>query len=131
MAPQGGKARAKHATKRSAHRAHAVVAGAAVASRACCVALSFASAMLIQPYDRSNRPAAFPPLQALCNWDGVYFTAIAERGYAYEQEFAFFPLLPTLAGALSRVLRVSPCLAAVLVRWVAGAHTQRVSPSGS
>ncbi|RYE97673.1 MAG: hypothetical protein EOO41_03235 [Methanobacteriota archaeon] len=38
------------------------------------------------------------PVQAylapLANWDGIHFTAIAERGYAYEQLHAFFPGWP-------------------------------------
>ena len=34
-------------------------------------------------------------------WDSFYFTHISEEGYIYEQEHAFFPLLPLLARGLS------------------------------
>ena len=34
-------------------------------------------------------------------WDTFYFTHISEEGYIYEQEHAFFPLLPLLARGLS------------------------------
>src|SRR5437763_5830782 len=34
-------------------------------------------------------------------WDTFYFTHISEEGYVYEQEHAFFPLLPLLARGLS------------------------------
>lgn len=33
-------------------------------------------------------------------WDAVYFRRISERGYAYEQETAFFPGLPGLLAIL-------------------------------
>jgi len=34
-------------------------------------------------------------------WDSFYFIHISEEGYIYEQEHAFFPLLPLLARGLS------------------------------
>ncbi|RIA90519.1 Glycosyltransferase Family 76 protein, partial [Glomus cerebriforme] len=34
-------------------------------------------------------------------WDTFYFTHISEEGYIYEQEHAFFPMLPLLARGLS------------------------------
>jgi len=34
-------------------------------------------------------------------WDSFYFVHISEKGYVYEQEHAFFPLLPLLARCLS------------------------------
>ncbi|KAK9760005.1 ER membrane glycoprotein subunit of the GPI transamidase complex-like protein [Basidiobolus ranarum] len=34
-------------------------------------------------------------------WDAFYFVHIAEEGYIYEQEYAFFPLLPLLMKGIS------------------------------
>lgn len=34
-------------------------------------------------------------------WDAFYFLHIAENGYVYEQEHAFFPMLPMLARLVS------------------------------
>jgi phosphatidylinositol glycan class V len=34
-------------------------------------------------------------------WDSFYFLHIAENGYVYEQEHAFFPMLPMLARLVS------------------------------
>lgn len=34
-------------------------------------------------------------------WDAFYFLHIAENGYVYEQEHAFFPLLPMLSRLVS------------------------------
>lgn len=38
------------------------------------------------------------------NWDGVYFSWIAEHGYTYEHFHAFFPLYPLLVRVLSTAL---------------------------
>ena len=40
------------------------------------------------------RHTASTQLSRLLVWDSVFFTEIAKRGYAYEQFYAFFPLLP-------------------------------------
>lgn len=42
-------------------------------------------------------------LSALANWDGGWYTLIAERGFDREQAFEFFPLLP----ALLRIARLA------------------------
>ncbi|ORX95224.1 mannosyltransferase [Basidiobolus meristosporus CBS 931.73] len=38
---------------------------------------------------------------AFVRWDAFYFMHVAEEGYVYEQEFAFFPMLPVLMRGLS------------------------------
>ncbi|KND00381.1 GPI-anchor transamidase GPI18 [Spizellomyces punctatus DAOM BR117] len=43
-------------------------------------------------------------LAPFVRWDAVYFLKIAEAGYTYEHEFAFFPGLPLLMRALSAIL---------------------------
>ncbi|CAI2168291.1 7545_t:CDS:2 [Funneliformis geosporum] len=39
--------------------------------------------------------------RAFLRWDSFYFIHLSEEGYIYEQEHAFFPLLPLLARGLS------------------------------
>ena len=41
---------------------------------------------------------------SFANWDGVYFSWIAEHGYTYEHFHAFFPLYPAIARVLSKAL---------------------------
>lgn len=43
-------------------------------------------------------------LGSFANWDGVYFSWIAENGYTYEHFHAFFPLYPFLVRVISTVL---------------------------
>ncbi|KAJ8328132.1 ER membrane glycoprotein subunit of the GPI transamidase complex-like protein [Batrachochytrium dendrobatidis] len=58
-------------------------------------------------------------LKRLVRWDAVYFLGIAEQGYTYEQQFAFFPGLPLLMQAathsLSSVFGSSVCNHVLLV----------------
>jgi hypothetical protein len=42
-------------------------------------------------------------LSPFTSWDAVYFISIAERGYVYEQEFAFLPTYPFLLRLLGDV----------------------------
>ena len=63
------------------------------------------SAQLLQP-TRAVDLLAFDKLvyhwcAALANWDGAYFTHIAESGYRTEQFYAFFPFLPWLLRLVS------------------------------
>ncbi|EFJ47490.1 hypothetical protein VOLCADRAFT_91860 [Volvox carteri f. nagariensis] len=41
------------------------------------------------------------PLQGWLVWDSVFFADIAARGYAFEQYYAFFPLLPGLVSLVA------------------------------
>ncbi|KAJ1815789.1 ER membrane glycoprotein subunit of the GPI transamidase complex-like protein, partial [Coemansia sp. RSA 2598] len=50
--------------------------------------------------------------QIVVRWDAFYFVDIADAGYVYEQEHAFFPLLPLLMRALAGTL-LSPLASAV------------------
>lgn len=43
---------------------------------------------------------------SFANWDGVYFSWIAEHGYTYEHFHAFFPLYPAIVRVLSKALSV-------------------------
>lgn len=44
-------------------------------------------------------------------WDAVYFLDIAQNGYQYEQNMAFFPLLPLLVRSLGTLLKpIQICL---------------------
>ena len=80
----------------------------AVISRAVVLALMWVAAQTAAPFDGSSP-------SYLANWDGVYYTAIAERGYRYEHEMAFFPGLPAALRAVSLTTRLSlPVAGAVL-----------------
>lgn len=43
-------------------------------------------------------------LSGLSHWDAEHFLFIAERGYLYEHNFAFFPLLPVVLRGLAETL---------------------------
>jgi Gpi18-like mannosyltransferase len=87
------------------------IAALAIATRIGVLSLALLSRKIIGPYDTSAPlspldPSASHPRPAvdafvqdvafggLANWDGVHFLHIAEAGYWYEHQHAFFPLLP-------------------------------------
>ncbi len=59
-------------------------------------------------------------LAPLIRWDAVHFLAIASRGYLFENQFAFFPLLPFLSHWLGRAFCFSGRLSAVTGAALAG-----------
>lgn len=65
-------------------------------------------------YDDSNTILNGPKtpliLNAWTRWDDVYFEAIADRWYAYENEFAFAPLWPLFLKFFSRGRCENLCL---------------------
>ncbi|GLE02880.1 hypothetical protein PINS_up011744 [Pythium insidiosum] len=99
-------------------------------SRAVVSLVAVATALLVAPYDTSNRlrqPASRvrDALSAFGNWDGVYFAHIATTGYDYEHVHAFFPLYPLLIRGVRALLtplalhdEVAVPLAGWLVRFV-------------
>jgi GPI mannosyltransferase 2 len=50
----------------------------------------------ISPFDK----LVYRTLGRLGNWDGVYFSHIAVKGYTSEQFHAFFPLVPFFVRAV-------------------------------
>ncbi|KAG0238296.1 hypothetical protein BGW41_008209 [Actinomortierella wolfii] len=84
--------------------------------------VAVASHALIQDYDSALElilPINTPGQQLFKNifgvfirWDAFYFTHIAEKGYVFEQEHAFFPLMPVLARLIAKP--VSPLLQGIL-----------------
>ncbi|KAI9506725.1 GPI mannosyltransferase 2 [Coemansia spiralis] len=65
------------------------------------------SASLVLPAEHSVVQRATRRLaQTTLHWDAFYFTHIAGSGYVYEQEHAFFPLLPLLMRLLAHTVFV-------------------------
>jgi hypothetical protein len=64
-------------------------------------------------------PTGIPVIDGLCRWDCTWFARIARDGYVEPTQTNFFPLLPVLAGFVSRVSGTSAELGLVLVSNVA------------
>ncbi|RKO84382.1 GPI mannosyltransferase 2 [Blyttiomyces helicus] len=67
------------------------------------------------PWDATLEPFLTP----FVRWDAIYMLGIAERGYIYEQEFAFFPGLPL-------AMRVGADAAGYFVNGAVGRRTMLV-----
>ncbi|KAG0013485.1 hypothetical protein BGZ80_011050 [Entomortierella chlamydospora] len=90
------------------------VAYYALVSRLVIWALAVASHALIQDYDSALElvlPIETPSQQlfksifgVFLRWDSFYFVHIAEKGYVFEQEHAFFPLVPALMTLISNTI---------------------------
>ncbi|KAI9319935.1 hypothetical protein BX666DRAFT_1348031 [Dichotomocladium elegans] len=86
------------------HRVYAFAAATRIAT----LTLAIVSYLWTGSYD-SSAEIVFNPatamercLTAMLRWDALYFEHIADQGYVYEQEHAFFPVLPFAARIMSR-----------------------------
>lgn len=60
------------------------------------------------------------PLQEiLLNWDGGHFIGIAENGYKYNFQYAFFPLFPIAIFFISKLLFIKALWAGILINFLA------------
>ncbi|KAI9339859.1 GPI mannosyltransferase 2 [Pilaira anomala] len=80
----------------------------AIASRLITITLAFISYFFTGSYDSSAEiqleSTSHHILNVFLRWDALYFLHIAEHGYVYEQETAFFPLMPLLARLVSNTV---------------------------
>ena len=77
--------------------------GLAVAYRVWLISVAYLTWIIVGEFDASvslSPTRSF--LDLFARWDAVYFTHIAQEGYVYEQEYAFFPLFPMILNVISR-----------------------------
>lgn len=75
-----------------------LITALAILSRITPWSLLHALHLFIAPFDTSG--SASPTLR----WDAIHFTAIATKGYEYEQQIAFQPGWPLLVRLLARMM---------------------------
>ncbi|KAI0063536.1 mannosyltransferase [Artomyces pyxidatus] len=74
-------------------------------------------------------PPQFPSFtSALLRWDTFHFAAIAEHGYAYEHQWAFFPGTPFLVRAVAYLFRPIDTVALLRAGALAGLACSLASP---
>jgi phosphatidylinositol glycan class V len=105
------------------------VQATAAATRITVVIIAILSKIFVDDYDSSAETILLGSSTALIpqtilykifsvfvRWDAFYFLHIAENGYIYEQENAFFPMLPMLARLASETGNTS-CVADTTKCW--------------
>jgi phosphatidylinositol glycan class V len=75
----------------------------AAGSRLVTIAFAIITYLYTGSYDSSAEIQLETPsiLTVFLRWDALYFLHIAEKGYIYEQETAFFPVMPLLSRLLA------------------------------
>lgn len=76
----------------------------AVITRVITISLALLTYYFLSSYDSSaeiQTRSSHNLLNAFLRWDALYFLHIAEHGYVYEQETAFFPVMPLISRFLT------------------------------
>lgn len=82
----------------------------AVGSRLVTIGFGVITYLFTGSYDSSAEIQLDSPIKHILNvflrWDALYFLHIAEKGYVYEQETAFFPVMPLLSRLLANTSKL-------------------------